>query len=430
MSQITPDLLKALAPQTEKKLRDRFLPDLNLILPAYGIINELEVSAFLATACFESAYFRTMHEYGKGKGRKYGNPDPITGLIYYGRGIFQNTWKKGYQAFTNYVAKNWDKIKHRAPTSTPPNFVLEPDLLATTFWAVEAACWYWQENGLAKYAQMGVKGYFALQGLVNRGSATKKALDYDDRLKIYEALRRVMPDDFKLDSAVRQSSDEQGAVQPSASDPSGNAAEILKLGSRGEKVEELQSLLNIESTGNFLLITEEAVKDFQADHGLEVDGIVGPKTWAALHSASEHGGDVRVISDTDQSSDQSQKSDADSQSELRGDGSGQSLPVIRGGEQQSEGSTGKEEPPAPPPVEVKAATMSWEARITAIGAFLTSLGISIKDGLSNPYTIAVVGAFAVIGYLIYRHEMKARDARTNMYFENAQRRDTPDILVT
>ncbi len=202
MSKITPALLKALAPNTKAELRDRFIPNLNLTLPAYGIDTELEVACFLATACFESDYFKTMREYGKGKGRRYGVATGPYKLIYYGRGIFQNTWLAGYQKFTAYVKSHWSFIQPRAGIANPPDFVKDPELLATTFWAVEAACWYWEENHLAKYAKQGLDGFFALQGLVNRGSATKKALDYDDRLMVYKRTLAAIPDDFKLDQAA------------------------------------------------------------------------------------------------------------------------------------------------------------------------------------------------------------------------------------
>jgi hypothetical protein len=52
----------------------------------------------LGTTFHETA--RTMQpieEYGKGAGRPYGVPDPITGKKYYGRGFVQLTWKKNYK---------------------------------------------------------------------------------------------------------------------------------------------------------------------------------------------------------------------------------------------------------------------------------------------------------------------------------------------
>jgi putative chitinase len=206
MSQITTQLLRQMVGiKAGRPLIDRLVDPLNLVLPAYGITTELRVAAFLATAAPESDWFKTLREYGKGAGRKYGHPDPITGLIYYGRGIFQNTWKRGYQAFTEYVAANWESIEPRARTykwTVPPDFVAEPDMLATPYWAVEAACWYWKANGLAKYADRGLKGFFGLQGLVNRGRDDREALQYDDRLRSYERARRVIPDDFDLNSAA------------------------------------------------------------------------------------------------------------------------------------------------------------------------------------------------------------------------------------
>ena len=62
----------------------------------------------------------------------------------------------------------------------------------------------------------------------------------------------------------------------------------LRKGARGDNVEELQALLNakygfsLDVDGVFGDKTEQAVKAFQSAHGLKADGIVGPKTWAAL----------------------------------------------------------------------------------------------------------------------------------------------------
>lgn len=61
----------------------------------------------------------------------------------------------------------------------------------------------------------------------------------------------------------------------------------LKKGSKGDEVEVLQHLLNVEGhkltiDGDFGPKTEAVVKLFQEVHDLEADGIVGPKTWEAL----------------------------------------------------------------------------------------------------------------------------------------------------
>ena len=86
---------------------------------------------------------------------------------------------------------------------------------------------------------------------------------------------------------------------------------ILKKGSSGEDVKQLQELLNgaagkdvlqgndtalanllmAQSTpltidGKFGAKTEEAVRAFQRDSGLTADGIVGDQTWAALEKAA------------------------------------------------------------------------------------------------------------------------------------------------
>ena len=66
---------------------------------------------------------------------------------------------------------------------------------------------------------------------------------------------------------------------------------ILRRGSRGDNVRELQRQLNDLgyscgiADGVFGAKTETAVKDFQRDHGLKADGIVGPLTWAAIDEA-------------------------------------------------------------------------------------------------------------------------------------------------
>jgi peptidoglycan hydrolase-like protein with peptidoglycan-binding domain len=73
-------------------------------------------------------------------------------------------------------------------------------------------------------------------------------------------------------------------------------ARVLSHGMRGEDVRTVQTILQREGffngtpLGNFLDMTEEAVKTFQGQHideggkELTADGIVGGKTWWALHN--------------------------------------------------------------------------------------------------------------------------------------------------
>ena len=57
---------------------------------------------------------------------------------------------------------------------------------------------------------------------------------------------------------------------------------VLKFGSKGPDVMKLQQLIHVYPDGIFGNNTLEAVKAFQNDAGLFPDGVVGPKTWAAL----------------------------------------------------------------------------------------------------------------------------------------------------
>lgn len=102
--------------------------------------------------------------------------------------------------------------------------------------------------------------------------------DYDGKLKrAYDAARQ------------------NGMGGPSAT---ASGRPTLKLGDDGTAVEELQQLLNerimagIAVDGDFGPATRDAVMDFQSRMGLDVDGKVGPQTWAAL---DEENGDIAAI---------------------------------------------------------------------------------------------------------------------------------------
>lgn len=83
--------------------------------------------------------------------------------------------------------------------------------------------------------------------------------------------------------------------------------QTLRRGSKGEAVRCLERALRLTPGGVFDDLLEREVKSFQAANGLTADGIVGPRTWAALsgidiqqgepmRSTAERGGrDLRYV---------------------------------------------------------------------------------------------------------------------------------------
>lgn len=57
---------------------------------------------------------------------------------------------------------------------------------------------------------------------------------------------------------------------------------IYGKGSRGEVVKQIQKALHLLADGIYGIATEAAVRQFQIEHGLKVDGLVGPATMAKL----------------------------------------------------------------------------------------------------------------------------------------------------
>lgn len=67
---------------------------------------------------------------------------------------------------------------------------------------------------------------------------------------------------------------------------------MVQHGMRGKAVVELQQALvdqgyELDVDGDFGDATDAALREFQADNELDVDGIAGPETWAALAGEEE-----------------------------------------------------------------------------------------------------------------------------------------------
>ncbi len=62
----------------------------------------------------------------------------------------------------------------------------------------------------------------------------------------------------------------------------GDGRPTLRRGDTGDLVKDVQKKVGVAASGTFDGETEAAVRQFQRDHGLTPDGIVGPRSWATL----------------------------------------------------------------------------------------------------------------------------------------------------
>ena len=85
----------------------------------------------------------------------------------------------------------------------------------------------------------------------------------------------------------------EGKIHNSELYESETVKQTLRKGSKGDAVRELQTMLlklgydlgPCGIDGDFGKATEAAVRSFQSDHRLAVDGIVGKNTWAELEKS-------------------------------------------------------------------------------------------------------------------------------------------------
>jgi len=109
------------------------------------------------------------------------------------------------------------------------------------------------------------------------GPTTLTALGLDDKGRPLSGASSAVP----VSAPKPAKTTPRPAPRPAASSTL-TAAGLLKVGSRGAAVAELQRLLGISADGVYGSQTAAAVKKFQASKGLTPDGIAGPNTVAAL----------------------------------------------------------------------------------------------------------------------------------------------------
>lgn len=228
-------------------------------LDSYAINTRLRIAHFLAQTCHESAGFRTTEEFASGENYEeradLGNNRPGDGVRYKGRGLLQLTGRANYKAFGDLLGVKLED---------------NPQIAAEPLLSLKIACEFWKKKNLNQCCDSD-----DIVELTRRINGGKNGLDErrDFTAKAKTAVARI-----------------EGFVLAGEAPPS-NGRPVLRRGSKGDAVGELQRLLQklgfmVAVDDDFGAGTEVAVAAFQKQQRMDpVDGIVGNDTWTALDIA-------------------------------------------------------------------------------------------------------------------------------------------------
>ncbi|GAC14915.1 peptidoglycan-binding protein [Aliiglaciecola lipolytica] len=237
----------------------RIVSDISAIfaptLASYQINTPLRIAHFMGQVTHECAGFRTTEEFASGaayEGRAdLGNDQPGDGKRYKGRGLLQLTGRANYRKYGKML---------NLPLEDDPQIAADPAI------SLKIACEYWKSRDINAAADM--NDLIRVTKLVNGG---RRGLE--DRRKYFQKAKMALAGIEGIRIALEQ----------------GEQTVVLRRGSFGEKVGELQSLLVAKGfvlsiDEDFGSATEGAVSTFQKNNGISPDGIVGNETWKKLRA--------------------------------------------------------------------------------------------------------------------------------------------------
>lgn len=234
-----------------------FLPDL---MRQFDITTPLRIAHFLAQIGHESDGFHTTEEYASGaayEGREdLGNVKPGDGIRYKGRGEIQVTGRANHRKFTLWMRGD----------ASCPDFEAEPECLEEFPWAVWSAVWYWSTRRL------------------------NAAADRDDLLSITRSINGGKNGLADRGEKLGRAKAWLARIEADAVSSAQEGFAVLFRGVEDREAEVANLQGHLRSGGHYFGSidgifgpgTDNAVRTFQADAGLKVDGIVGRKTWTAL----------------------------------------------------------------------------------------------------------------------------------------------------
>lgn len=227
-------------------------------LDSYQINTPLRIAHFMGQVTHECAGFRTTEEFASGAAYEWredlGNDEAGDGRKYKGRGLIQLTGKFNYTRMSETLGVD---------------LVNNPERAAEPLLSLKIACEYWKSRDINHFADN--------DDLISVTKRVNGGLNGLEDRRSY--LRRAKTELARMSGIAIVASQAPGTV-------------VLRRGSFGAAVGDLQSRL-VQSgfcltlDDDFGPATELAVRRFQAENGLEQDGIVGERTWAVLTSQTD-----------------------------------------------------------------------------------------------------------------------------------------------
>ena len=151
--------LKRIMPFASSVNINKYLPELNKLMPQFGINTALRQAHFIAQLAHESGSLNYCKELASGsayEGRKdLGNIIKGDGVKFKGRGLIQLTGRLNYSKFQKWLGNAPDIITH-------PEYLEQPHL------AVMVSCWFWQTNGLNELADQ--DSFISITRKINGGT--------------------------------------------------------------------------------------------------------------------------------------------------------------------------------------------------------------------------------------------------------------------
>ncbi|MEB1340614.1 peptidoglycan-binding protein [Xanthomonas campestris pv. campestris] len=253
-----------------------------------GVTDPKQISYMLATAQHETRNFQAPEEdFGRSQARKLGYSG---GEEFYGRGYVHLTHDYNYAKFDKLLGLNSEMVRN-------PDMAKQPEIAAKVL-VVGMRDGLFTGKPLDRYIDNDSHDVYNARRVVNgvtpsKPWSVKAAKECEEYAGNWERRVPDLIESVKRDGVDLKHSVTSGSTSHQVSKSTDGK---LEQGERGEQVKQLQGQLAqlgavgrdgkpLKPDGDFGGNTKYAVEQFQREHGLQIDGVAGQQTQAALAKA-------------------------------------------------------------------------------------------------------------------------------------------------